>query len=137
MNCMLLSTSSHRSLRDGRKDLKFQTYAKKEQKCRNKLHEQKHSHTLTSSMRLVSWPMLSGRALSLLLLALRTRRGRPHTHTGNTDSWLRLSITETMGSNVKSNIRTPKISSLCFSLLKCSGSKLCKKKSVFPFFFDV
>jgi len=49
-----------------------------------------HTLTLTSSMRLVSWPMLSGSALSLLLLALSTRRGRPHTHAGSTDSWFRL-----------------------------------------------
>ncbi len=49
-----------------------------------------HMLTLTSSMRLVSWPMLSGSALSLLLLALSTRRGRPHTHAGSTDSWFRL-----------------------------------------------
>lgn len=136
INCMLLFTPSHMLLRHRK------TFSKNVKNMQKKVKRNtktgcmsRNTHTLTSSMRWVSWPMLSGRALSLLLLALRTRRGRPHTHTGNTDSWLRLSITETMGKSVKISISQTKnhFVSLCFSLLRCLGSK----KKLFSLMFKV
>lgn len=44
----------------------------------------------TSSIRLLSCPMVSGRLSSLLLLALRTLRGKLHRQGGREQIWLRL-----------------------------------------------
>lgn len=46
--------------------------------------------SLTSSMRPCSRPMVSGRPPSLLLLALRTLRGKLERQAGREPSWFRL-----------------------------------------------
>lgn len=75
--------------------------------------------SLTSSMRPRSCPMLSGRLTSLLLLALKTRRGKPDRQAGSEPSWFRLQ-TQTISYNM----------SLHFKGVSVCEVRIFKQKSI-------